>query len=304
MRRAMTKPSVKTWMGTALVGVACAVGLGLVLSAGAGVRSFLDYFAGVISLVSLTGAVLWGVISSDTAVLGPTSRLWAQGIHRGLAVISLGFLVLHVAIKVSEQHASLVAAFVPLGFTARGALIAVGVIAGYLLVLAVGTGVARRAFAARGHPVRWRLAHASSYVSWLAALVHGLKAGRPAAWWVTASYVACLIAVSVAVVIRLRSPARQLYAPSVRRPSLAMTPTGRRRARGRRRRHVRPLARPVTSPPLPPRATYTTTYPTYPSDPSVSSDPLPRTSRPAYGGQPGYGAQAGYGGRTGIEDRP
>ncbi|MCQ4082369.1 hypothetical protein NGB36_17620 [Streptomyces sp. RB6PN25] len=272
----MTKPSAKTWLGTALIAVVCAVGLGLVLSAGAGVRAFLDYFAGVISLVSLTGAVLWGVISTDTAVLGPTSRLWAQGVHRGLAVISLGFLVLHVAIKVSEQHASLIEAFVPVGFTARGVLIALGVVAGYLLVLAVGSGVARRAFAARGHPVRWRMLHASSYVSWLAALVHGLKAGRPAAWWVTASYVACLIAVSVAVVIRLRSPARRKLAPSVRRPSSAISPTGRRRARGRRRRHVRTLAQPM---------------------PAHSSDPPPQPLRPEYTGRPGYGGQPG------IEDR-
>ncbi|MDF3291413.1 hypothetical protein [Streptomyces silvisoli] len=227
-------PSTRMLLGTVLAVVASAVGLGLVLSAGAGVRGFLDYFAGVISLVALTGAVLWGVISTDTAFLGPRGRLWAQGVHRGLGVISLGFLVLHVGIKVSEQHASLVAAFVPIGFSARGVLIAVGVVAGYLLVLAVGTGVARRAFAARRHPVRWRILHAASYVSWLAALVHGLKAGRPAAWWVTASYIACMIAVTAVVAVRMRGPARQERAPSIRRPPIA--PTGRRRAGGRRRR--------------------------------------------------------------------
>ncbi len=245
--------SARVLLATALSVVAGAVGLGLVLSAGAGVRGFLDYFAGVISLVALTGAVLWGVITTDTAFIGPRGRLWAQGVHRGLGVISLGFLVLHVGIKVSEQHASLVMALVPVGVTTRGLLIATGVVAGYLLVLAVGTGVARRAFAARRHPVRWRILHAGSYVSWLAALVHGLKAGRPAAWWVTASYVACLIAVSVVVAIRLRSPARQELAPSIRRTPI--TPTGRRRAQGRRRRGAgTPRATPTfqdTFPPVP-----------------------------------------------------
>ena len=227
-------PSTRMMLGTVLAVVACAVGLGLVLSAGTGVRGFLDYFAGVISLVALTGAVLWGVITTDTAFLGPRSRLYAQGVHRGLGVVSLGFLVLHVGIKVSEQHASLIAAFVPIGFSAHGVLVALGVVAGYLLVLAVGTGVARRAFAARRHPVRWRILHAASYVSWLAALVHGLKAGRPAAWWVTASYVACMIAVTAVVAMRMRGPARQDQAPSIRRPPIG--PTGRRRAGGRRRR--------------------------------------------------------------------
>lgn len=221
-------------MGTVLAVVASAVGLGLMLSAGAGVRGFLDYFAGVISLVALTGAVLWGVITTDTAFLGPRSRLWAQGMHRGLGVVSLGFLMLHVGIKISEQHISLIDAFLPIGFSARGVLIAAGVVAAYLLVLAVGTGVARRAFAARRHPVRWRILHAGSYVSWLAALVHGLKAGRPAAWWVTASYIACMIAVTAVVAVRMSGPARQERAPSIRRPPLG--PTGRRRAGGRRRR--------------------------------------------------------------------
>lgn len=238
--------STRMWLGTALSVVGAAVGVGLVLSAGAGVRAFLDYFAGVISLVALTAAVVWGVISTGSSFLGPRNRLWAQGVHRALAFISLGFLVLHVGIKVSEQHASLVAAFLPLGITVRDILIAVGVLAGYLLVLSVATGVVRGAFARR-HPVRWRVLHAASYVSWLAALVHGLKAGRPAAWWVTAAYIACLIAVSIAGVIRMRAPARQELAHSIRRSAVA--PTGRRRAQRRRRRAAGPVRLPLSPPP-------------------------------------------------------
>ncbi len=228
-------PAARRWLGGGLGVLASVVGVGLVLSAGAGVQEFMDYFAGVLSLVALTGAVMWGVISTGV-ILGPRGRIWSQGVHRALAVISLGFLVLHVGIKVSEQEASVMQVILPIGTTAHTILVAVGVIAGYLLVLSVGTGLARGAFAARRHPVRWRLLHAASYVSWLAALVHGLKAGRPAAWWVTASYVVCLIVVGIAVAVRLRAPSRQDVAPSIRRQTMVPMPTGRRRASGRRRR--------------------------------------------------------------------
>ncbi|MEE3918076.1 hypothetical protein V2I01_03870 [Micromonospora sp. BRA006-A] len=42
-----------------------------------------------------------------------------------------------------------------------------------------------------------------AYVSWPFALVHGLNAGRPAAGWVVLSYLACVVLVVMALLVRL-----------------------------------------------------------------------------------------------------
>jgi len=46
--------------------------------------AFLDFGVGVLSLVSLSAAVIWGLVSTDEFFLGPRQRLMTQGIHRAL----------------------------------------------------------------------------------------------------------------------------------------------------------------------------------------------------------------------------
>ncbi|MCC3776197.1 hypothetical protein K6I33_000512, partial [Streptomyces sp. UNOB3_S3] len=145
---------------------------------------FLDEAGGVLALVSLTATVVWGLVAADRLALGPRGRLLAQAVHRALAVGALGFLLVHVGVKVAEAHASATAALIPFasGVGGRAGLIGLGSLAGYLLVLAAATGALRSAFAGRGRAAhRWRILHASAYGAWCAALLHGLNAGREAA---------------------------------------------------------------------------------------------------------------------------
>jgi DMSO/TMAO reductase YedYZ heme-binding membrane subunit len=168
-------------------------------------RFILDYGAGVLSLVSLSCAVIWGLVcTQDHLFLGPRERLMTQGIHRVLGVSSVGFLVLHVSTKVAEAHWPLIGAFVPLGVTHQDGLIALGVLAGYLMILAAVTGALRSMFAAKRHPVRWRILHATSYLAWCAALVHGLTAGRAAQPFFVWAYAFSVIGVGIGLIIRLR----------------------------------------------------------------------------------------------------
>ncbi|MFF4155968.1 hypothetical protein [Streptomyces sp. NPDC001678] len=166
---------------------------------------FLDQAGGVLALVSLTATVVWGLVAADRLALGPRGRLLAQAVHRALGVGALGFLLVHVGVKVAEAHASATAALIPFasGVGGRAGLLGLGSLAGYLLVLAAATGALRSAFAGRGRAAhRWRVLHASAYGAWCAGLLHGLHAGREAAGWVTGCYVGCLVGVAGALVLR------------------------------------------------------------------------------------------------------
>ncbi|GHC35019.1 hypothetical protein [Streptomyces cinnamoneus] len=180
----------------------------LAVAARAGVaertQEFLDFGAGVLSLVSLTATVMWGLAATDRMLLGSAHRLFAQGVHRGLAVAGLGFLALHIWVKVAEGHTTGTAVAVPFTDGARPLLVGLGTLAGYLFLAVAVTGAVRSAFAAMGRSLVWRALHMSAYPAWGAALVHGLYSGRAASGWVTVSYAACVAGAAVALVLRLR----------------------------------------------------------------------------------------------------
>ncbi|MFF8842896.1 hypothetical protein ACF08N_09180 [Streptomyces sp. NPDC015127] len=169
-------------------------------------RAALDFTTGVLSLVSLTASVAWGLIATDRVLLSPRHRLLAQGIHRTTAVASLGFLLLHATVKVSLGHVALIGALIPfgLGVTGTSALIGFGSLAGFLMVVAATTGALRSALAGNVRVAgRWRPLHMLAYPAWCFALVHGLYAGRPAATWVVTLYCLALLGVAAAVSVRL-----------------------------------------------------------------------------------------------------
>ncbi|MCD9193462.1 hypothetical protein [Streptomyces albireticuli] len=172
-------------------------------------REFLDFGAGVLALVSLTSTVLWGLAATDRRLLGSAHRLLAQGVHRGLAVAGLGFLALHVWVKIAEDRTSTTAAAVPFTDSGHPLLIGLGTLAGYLFVAVAVTGAVRSAFSGVGRSGRWRALHMAAYPAWGAALVHGLHAGRPAAGWATAGYALCVGGVGAALTLRWRSRPRE-----------------------------------------------------------------------------------------------
>ncbi|MFF1960451.1 hypothetical protein ACFVWX_26195 [Streptomyces sp. NPDC058220] len=180
----------------------------LAVAGGDAFRAALDFTTGVLSLLSLTAAVAWGLIATDRLLLSPRHRLLAQGVHRATAVASLGFLLLHVTVKVTLGHVALLGALVPfgLGVTGTDGLIGFGSLAGLLMIVAATTGALRSAFATPGRIAgRWRAMHMLAYPAWCFALVHGLYAGRAPAVWVTTLYCLSLAGVAAAVSLRLLS---------------------------------------------------------------------------------------------------
>ncbi|WP_137989350.1 hypothetical protein [Streptomyces vilmorinianum] len=177
-----------------------------------GFRAALDFTSGVLSLVSLTASVAWGLIATDRLLLSTRHRLLAQGVHRATAVAALGFLLLHGTVKVSLGHVEPIGALIPfgLGVTGTSALIGFGSLAGLLMIVAASTGALRSTLAGRSQfAARWRPLHMLAYPAWCFALMHGLYAGRPAATWVVVLYCLALTAVGAAVSLRLLPAAKQ-----------------------------------------------------------------------------------------------
>ncbi|MFF3888902.1 cytochrome b/b6 domain-containing protein [Streptomyces sp. NPDC001914] len=182
----------------------------IVVVGGNAVQDFLNFGAGVLSLVSLSCSVIWGLVATDRIFLNTRQRLVAQAVHRTTAVSSVAFLLLHITVKIALDHTSLLSALVPfsLGVTGIGGLIGLGSLAGLLMIFTAVTGALRSAFASPA-PVaaRWRAMHMLAYPAWCAALVHGLYAGRAAKPIFTILYSLCLLAVMGALALRTSPPA-------------------------------------------------------------------------------------------------
>ena len=103
--------------------------------------------------------------------------------------------------------------------------IGLGTIASDLIILLVVTGIARGRFAARW-PWAWRMIHATAYLCWPLAIIHGLLAGRAAKPYVDWSYGACVALVALALGIRfvatIRAKNDTIGAPVPDRASAAM----------------------------------------------------------------------------------
>ncbi|MFI6402647.1 cytochrome b/b6 domain-containing protein [Streptomyces sp. NPDC050548] len=176
-----------------------------VLAGGSQVQDFLNFGAGVLSLVSLTCSVIWGLVAQDRVVLNIRQRIVAQGIHRVTAVGSIAFLVIHITVKLALDHTVLIAALIPFSLGVKGSagLIGLGSLAGLLMIFVGITGALRNQFASPA-PVaaRWRAMHMLAYPAWCAALVHGLFAGRAAKPFFMISYELCLVGVAGALALR------------------------------------------------------------------------------------------------------
>jgi hypothetical protein len=163
---------------------------------------YLEFYAGVVVLVSLSLTVMAGLLATDRIVLLVRHRVLLQSAHRTTGVIAVTTLGLHILTKVSGGRAAPIDAVVPF-VSQRGLYIGLGTIAAYLMLSTGWVGLIRARFIGRGKPWMWRALHSTAYASWPIALTHGLNAGRQPAAWVTLSYLFCVFLVVVALLVRL-----------------------------------------------------------------------------------------------------
>src|SRR3954447_20964442 len=108
-------------------------------------RGFLDFYAGVFSLVALSLTVMGGLLAMDRLVLRPPHRVRLQLLHRGVATAAVGFLAVPVALRVVDGHVG-----------GRTAAMGAGTLAALLMVVLAASGIARGRFAYRTRPGVWR----------------------------------------------------------------------------------------------------------------------------------------------------
>jgi hypothetical protein len=164
--------------------------------------TILRYYAGVCTLVATSLTVASGLLTTDRVLLAVRQRIWVQSAHRTLSMLSVVFLALHILTEVAGGRISALAVVVPF---AGGLYTGLGTLAAYLMAMIAWTGLIRARFAGGGRPWLWRVLHSVSYLCWPIALVHGLRAGRPPAVWVTASYLLLALGVVIALLVRLHS---------------------------------------------------------------------------------------------------
>ncbi|WP_349880950.1 hypothetical protein ABIH81_15680 [Micromonospora sp. HUAS YX12] len=211
VRTTTTSRGARTMSKSAMVALtASALGLawaGVELAGAGGVMYsygffFTEFFAGVVALVSLSITVMLGLLATDRLVLLIRHRVLLQSAHRATGVLGVAGLVFHVITKVAIGRAGPTDAVVPF-LSGSGLYVGLGTVAALLMVGVLWTGIIRVRFAGVGPKWFWRALHSMAYVSWPFALVHGLNAGRPAAAWVVLSYVACVVLVVMALLVRV-----------------------------------------------------------------------------------------------------
>ncbi|MEV6300314.1 translation initiation factor III [Actinoplanes sp. NPDC051861] len=165
---------------------------------------YAEYYMGVISLVSLSITIMIGLVATDRLVLSIRQRVLLQSGHRTTGLIAVSALFVHVWTKFAEDHIGFIDIVVPFLYPGLNKVyVGLGTISAWVMVLVMWTGIARSRFIGMGKPWMWRSIHAVSYLMWPLALMHGLSAGRPAATWVTVSYVVCVLGVLIGLAVRL-----------------------------------------------------------------------------------------------------
>ena len=176
--------------------------------------AMIRFYGGVCTLVALSLTVAAGLLASERVLLGARQRVWVQSAHRTLSALAVMFLVTHVLAEVTAHRIGPVAAALP--FLTASLYLGFGSVAGYLMLVAMWTGLVRARFAGAGRPWLWRVLHAAGYLCWPVALLHGLRAGRHPAVWVTRSYLLLLALVTIALGVRLAAERRRRRARVVR----------------------------------------------------------------------------------------
>ena len=174
--------------------------------------------AGVVSLLLFTAVTCLGILTVVRWQSPSWPRFLTVQLHRNLALLSVGFLALHIVTAVVDPFTSLglVAAAIPFASSYRPLWVGLGVVSMDLTIAIVVTSLLRDRLGQRA----WRAVHWLAYASWPLAVVHSLGAGSDAfAPWMLAITGACVATVGAAVVWRMTSASsnRDLLDAVVRR---------------------------------------------------------------------------------------
>ena len=169
-----------------------------------GVLWLVSRAAGIVALVLLTSTVVLGTVSTAPTRSATWPRWARQALHRDLALLSIGALLVHVGSVVLDNFVDVrwYVALVPFVSAYRPVRVGLGTLAFDLVLVVIATSLLRVRLGAR----TWRAVHWLTYAAWPVAVLHYLTTGTDAgAPWGVALAVLAIGAVAVAVGIRIKS---------------------------------------------------------------------------------------------------
>lgn len=165
---------------------------------------YLTRATGVVALILLTAVVVLGVLNVTRFSSEHWPRFMTDGLHRRLSLLAMAFLGVHIITTLLDTYVTIgpLDAVIPFHSSYRPFWLGLGAVAFDLLVAVMVTSLLRARIGVR----LWRSVHWLSYACWPLALVHGFATGTD--WrrsWMVAIDLACIAAVLIAAVMRLRS---------------------------------------------------------------------------------------------------
>ncbi|MBK8868746.1 MAG: ferric reductase-like transmembrane domain-containing protein [Dermatophilaceae bacterium] len=158
---------------------------------------------GVVLLVLYTLVVVLGsVVTARRPGVRRVPQFAMQGLHRTLAGLATGLLLVHIATAVFDTFVDIRwwDVVVPFGGLYRPPYLAAGAVA-FDLMLAVGlTSLAKRRLSDRA----WRSVHLLAYPSWAASVLHTVGIGTDMSTpWLRGLVLGCVGAVALGVLTRV-----------------------------------------------------------------------------------------------------
>ena len=163
---------------------------------------YLNRGTGIVLVVVFTLTVVLGVLATGRSVTPWWPRFVTQGLHRGLAAVSVLLLAAHAVLAVVDEFVDIRwwQAVVPFGATYQPFWLALGTVALDLTAVVVATSLARTRLPHR----LWFLVHLTTYGAWAAGVVHGFGIGTDSrVGWSLVITAACVGAVALAAVARV-----------------------------------------------------------------------------------------------------
>lgn len=163
---------------------------------------YLTRGTGAVALLLLTTSVVMGIAHFTRWTPRRTPRFVVQDLHRNVSLLVVVFIAIHVATAVIDGFAPVrwIDAVLPFASAYRPIWLGLGAVAFDLLVAVAVTSLVRARLGYRS----WRAVHASAYVCWVVAVVHGLGIGSDARHlWMLGLVAASVGAVGVATAVRV-----------------------------------------------------------------------------------------------------